>query len=430
LKASLASAAVAAAMLACAAPVAAQSTDGYHSLQVFPVVVDTASFAQQFNFTTPNLFPVTLKPVFYPGNDTPQAAVGPVTCPDIVIPANGNVGRNSLRTMCPGLVGGSAFGFLHIQTAPSSDGMYADIPVFAGFSRVSNPQGNGFSVEAFPVNTFTSAVTVINGLRRMASTPTSPSFQTNCFIGNMNQLEPDGVQAAKQVSYTLHTAQGEKTGVVSLLPGKFVRLLDVFAAAGAAAGDHNNVAGVFRALNTGNSTKPGIMTFCTVQDNTSFGADFRIGKQAFGSFGIASNDGTASREYGATKDVQDRPFEIGTGNSANTHLVYFKHPDVVQCRLVDPVTFAPLTAASGLEMRASDEEQLEAEGGNNATSTGMIYLGDKPAQNGYNARYLIEVESNETNTGVVRPYMLYCSSGSGSTYGHDIIKYKEAVDRF
>src|SRR5687768_2481869 len=100
LKASLASAAVAAAMLACAAPVAAQSTDGYHSLQVFPVVVDTASFAQQFNFTTPNLFPVTLKPVFYPGNDTPQAAVGPVTCPDIVIPANGNVGRNSLRTMC------------------------------------------------------------------------------------------------------------------------------------------------------------------------------------------------------------------------------------------------------------------------------------------------------------------------------------------
>ena len=57
MKASLASAAVAAAMLACAAPVAAQSTDGYHSLQVFPVVVDTASFAQQFNFTTPNLFP-------------------------------------------------------------------------------------------------------------------------------------------------------------------------------------------------------------------------------------------------------------------------------------------------------------------------------------------------------------------------------------
>jgi hypothetical protein len=431
LKASIASAAIAAALLTCAAPAAAQSTDGYHSIQVFPVVVDTASFAQQFNFTTPNLFPVTLKPTYYPGSDSAGSAVVPVTCPDIVIPANGNVARASLRAICPAMADGSAFGFLHIQTALSSDGMYADIPVFAGFSRVSNPEGNGFSVEAYPVNTFTSGVHVINGLRRLAATSNSPTFQTNCFIGNVNQLDPDGTQAAKRVTYTLHTAQGEVTAAVDLLPGKLVRLLDVFATAGAAAGDHNNVAAVFRATNANNNTtKPGIMTFCTVQDNTSYGADFRIGKVAFGALGIASNDGMAAREWGASKDVQDRAFEIGTGNSANTHVVYFKHPDVVQCRLIDPVTSAPLTAASGLEMRASDEDQLEAEGGDNQTGTGMIYLGDKPSQGGFNARYVIEVESNETNTGAVRPYMLYCSSGSGNTYGYELIKYKEAVDRF
>ena len=99
MKASLASAAIAAALLTCAAPVAAQSTDGYHSIQVFPVVVDTASFAQQFNFTTPNLFPVTLKPTYYPGSDSAASAVVPVTCPDIVIPANGNVSRASLRAI-------------------------------------------------------------------------------------------------------------------------------------------------------------------------------------------------------------------------------------------------------------------------------------------------------------------------------------------
>jgi hypothetical protein len=31
---------------------------------------------------------------------------------------------------------------------------------------------------------------------------------------------------------------------------------------------------------------------------------------------------------------------------------------------------------------------------------------------------------------VTRPYALYCSSGSGNTFGYDIIKYQEAVDRF
>jgi hypothetical protein len=60
----------------------------------------------------------------------------------------------------------------------------------------------------------------------------------------------------------------------------------------------------------------------------------------------------------------------------------------------------------------------------------MVYTGDKREHKGYNGRYLIEVESNETNEGVVRPYALYCASGSGNTFGYDLIKYKEAVDRF
>jgi hypothetical protein len=81
-------------------------------------------------------------------------------------------------------------------------------------------------------------------------------------------------------------------------------------------------------------------------------------------------------------------------------------------------------------MRASDSEQLEAVGGDNQTGTGLIYLGDKTDHGGINDRYLIEVESNETNTAADRKYALYCSSGSGNTYGYDLIKYKEAIDRF
>jgi hypothetical protein len=49
----------------------------------------------------------------------------------------------------------------------------------------------------------------------------------------------------------------------------------VFAAAGAAPGDHTNV----RAQFTRTSAETlDLIGFCTVQDNTSFGADFRIAK--------------------------------------------------------------------------------------------------------------------------------------------------------
>ena len=409
----------------------AQSTDGYHSIQVFPVVVDTPSFAQQFNFTTPNPFPVVVKTRFFPGDGTAQAAIGPVTCNNVNIGALGVMTVTSLRALCPALVAGSAFGFLHMQAQDSSDGMFSDIPVFAAFSRVSNPQGNGFSVESFAASTFTSATTVVNGLRRLASGPSSPAFQTNCFVANMNQLDPDGPPVAKAVNYTMRIGATTYAATVNLLPGQLVRLLDVFAAIGAPAGDHNNIAAVFQAQGPLNDPdRPGLMSFCTVQDNTSFGADFRIGKTSYGTLGIGTNDGMAARETASKADAQGRVFEIGPGSSANTHVVYFRHPDTVQCQLLNPVTFAPLTAASGLEMRAADAALTTVVGGNNATSTGTIYTGDKPSHKGYNNRYLIEVESNETNAAGVRPYAIYCSSGSGNTFGYDIIKYKEAEDRF
>ena len=69
-------------------------------------------------------------------------------------------------------------------------------------------------------------------------------------------------------------------------------------------------------------------------------------------------------------------------------------------------------------------------GGDGQTGTGLIVLGDKTRLPAFDNRYYVEVESNETNTAGNRPYQLYCSSGSGNTYGYDIIKYKEGVDRF
>ena len=410
----------------------AQTTDGYHSIQVLPVVVDSASFTQRFNFTTPSLFPITVHATYYPGTGTAQAATGPLACNDVLIPANDAKVVTSLRALCPNLVAGSAFGFLIVRAADSSDGMMSDIPVFAAFSRVSNPAGNGFTVEAFPASTFTPATAVVTGVRRLAASGNSPAFQTNCFLSRMPKLVPDaGAIGSVRFNYTVYYGANSWTAYVDLIPGQMVRLLDVFAAAGAPAGDYNDAGLVFKANSDGGGL--GIMTFCTVQDNTSFGADFRVAKTAYGSLGIASQDGLAAREIASKKDAQDRPFEIGPGSSANTHVVYFRHPDTVQCRLLDPVSFAPLTAASGLEMRAFPTGVVTLDdivGGNNQTATGPVFLGDKSEHGGYNNRYLIEVESNETNTAATRPYALYCSSGSGNTFGYDLIKYKEAIDRF
>ena len=428
----LASAAAGLLLLGTAHTAQAQTTDGYHTIQVFPLVVDTASFAQRFNFTTPNFYPVTLKTKFFPSRETAQAAAGPLECLDVVVPANDATVVPSLRALCPGLPEGhSAFGFLHVQSAPSSDGMYGDIPVFAAFSRVANPLGNGFTVESFAAHTFTAGTAVVNGLRRLAATSNSPAFQTNCFVGNINVLDPESESGTRRFVYELGQGGQKWNGFIDLAAGEHVRMLDVFKEAGAPDGDFNDAYFIVRPQDLASVDRPGLMSFCTVQDNTSYGADFRVGKTAYGTMGIGSNDGMAAREIMSTADVQGRVFEIGPGNSANTHIVYMKHPDTVQCRLLDPVSGAPLTAAAGLEMRASDSDQEEAEGGNNATGTGVLYTGDKvDSHGGFNNRYLIEVESNETNTAATRKYGMYCSSGSGNTFGYDLIKYKEAVDRF
>ena len=235
----------------------AQSTDGYHSIQIFPVVVDTASFTQRFNFRNPNDASVTITPKYYPASGTSAAIT---TCPDIVIAAGKTATFTSLRQMCPSLAAGSQFGFLYTSELSS-----ASLP-YAGFSRVANPQGNGFTVEAFPAHTFTSADSVINGLRRKAAGPSNPAFQTNCFLGNLNEVTASPAPSSTQVEYTLYNSASTVIGggTVNLQPGQYVRLLDVFAAGAAAPGDYDDAQMKVVELNANvDLGEPGLISFCT-----------------------------------------------------------------------------------------------------------------------------------------------------------------------
>ena len=408
----------------------AQTTDGYHSIQIFPVVVDTASFTQRFNFRNPNDVQVSITPKYYPAQGTSS---GILTCPDIVIQGGKTATFTSLRQICPSLAAGSQFGFLYTsELSPSS------LP-YAGFSRVANPQGNGFSVEAFPAHTFTSADSVINGLRRRAASGPNPAFQTNCFIGNLNEVTASG-PSTTPVEYTLYNSASTVigSGTVNLAPGAYVRLLDVFAAGGAALGDYDDAPMKLVELNNNvDLGEPGIISFCTVQDNTSFGADFRIAKQEVGNGGMAypgdslgAQDNHVARETLVDADAVGRAFEIGTGASANTHVIYFRHPDYVQCEVINPSTGLRAVAGYGLEIRLLDPDGVVVAGGDNITGWSDVFLGDKTERNGgANTRYTVEVEDSQVNTGAVRAYKLHCRSGSGHTLG-DLIRYKESIGRF
>ena len=421
-------------LLAGAQVVHAQSTDGYHTTQVFPVVVDTAAFAQRFNFRKLHPGITLVSPTFYPA--TGVTPTTPLACPEFSIPDPG-IGFASLRALCPGLPAGSQFGFLQlVETSEENQ-------PFAGFSRVSNPAGAGFTVEAFPAHTFTSASSAVNGLRRLAATPSSPSFQTNCFVGRINDSTPGSPTTAMSVFFGISDASNNpvgSTGFLSLAPGEIVRMLDVFAAVGAPAGNYEDAVIRFAPATAGGV---GLVSFCTVQDNTSFGADFRISKQEWGGCievctGDGAQDGHVNRRTLVQSDLRvpgealPRAFAIPAGsNHQNTHLLFFRHPDRVQCEIQDPGTGQRAGGNYGLEMRLLDGATLAViAGGNNQTGFGEVYLGDKDDRgDGANQRYLVQVESDELNTGSVRPYILHCQSGSGHTPG-DSIRFNVPVDQF
>ena len=417
--------------MAGATPALAQSTDGFHAIQVFPVVVDSASFTQHFTFKNPDAAnAVTLSTIYFPADGTTQAVN--MGCPAITIPAGGQKVFTSLRGICPTLAAGSQFGFLYAAVTGATQGL------FSGYSRVSNSAGSGFSVEAFPGHTFTSADTIVTGLRRRAAAGGSPAFQTNCFVGNLHDVTPF-LHLNSTINYTLYSNAGATlgSGIMQMTPGRMIRMLDVFAAAGAPAGDYDDAYVVFGETGTG---EPGLMSFCTVQDNTSFGADFRIGKQ-FRGYGTqysgigaqddhVSRDTTVAFDIKMTGDTTPRAFSIpaaGTTPSANTHVVYFRHPDYAACEIIDPATNIRAVAAYGLEMRLRDQYLNTLAGGANIQGFARIYLGDKTDRNnGANTRYTIEVESTTVNTAAVRPYKLHCQSGSGHTLG-DIVKFNSAA---
>jgi hypothetical protein len=239
-------------------PAAFAQTPGYGFTVMVPIVAQTGSYQSSVYLHNAMTYAVTLS-VTYSGA-TGSATPGQLSCPSVMVPGNTVVGT-SLAALCPSLNAGSNFGALLF-----------DGGTHAAYTRSQTPAGNGFSVEGISEFGYCgSDIRSVLGLTRQAAPPT---YQSNCFVWNRE------ARPARVVITLLH---GDGTwiadDILELGANEQIRMLDVFAVLGAPPGDYANVRVTFESIvPIGGGTPASVVSFCTVQNNTTFDADFRIGK--------------------------------------------------------------------------------------------------------------------------------------------------------
>jgi hypothetical protein len=144
------------------------------------------------------------------------------------------------------------------------------------------------------------------------------------------------------------------------------------------------------------------MAFCTVQNNTTFDADFRFAKED--NPADQRNDKTA---FSSTTG-QGVVLSIPDANTQHELGMYLQHPDWVQCALSG-------TASVDLEMRLKDPDGNIVAGGNDVQSFGEVYLGERSTRNnGVNGLWTLEVENHGVAVAFPKSYGVSCQSGNGT----------------
>jgi hypothetical protein len=238
----------------------AQTTAGTSATIVVPVVAQTGSFTSEVTLYNPNAGAITVSVAYYNAQNT--ASPGAKACNPLVLPG-GRSAAFAVATQCA-LPAPPNFGLLILAEQSGTQS-------FHGYVRTQTPQGVGFSTEGFPIENFNDQLQHATGLKRAAASGTLPAYQTNCFVASLG----DAVSYEMRLFDGATGAQLGGTLTGSLQPYQQYRYLDVFAEAGVAAGNRSNVRAQFANL-TGSQKK--LVGFCTVQESTTFSADFRIAK--------------------------------------------------------------------------------------------------------------------------------------------------------
>jgi hypothetical protein len=390
-------------MLLCSIASNAQTTAGSSTVLVFPLVAQTGSYKSDIFVGNPQSQPITVNVTFYVALTSSAGVAGPKNCGQIVIPS-GAVTSFTLPSQCGAALNLTKVyhGMLILEDAAAEKTNY-----FFAYSRTQNVKGNGFSVEAFPAGSFSGQVSVVYGLKRQAATPI---YQTNCFVGALGEAVDYKIELFDGTGAAIGSAV---TG--SLQPYEMIRHLDIFAAAGAPSGDYFNVKARFDNTNTG---EPAYVGFCTVQESTQFGADFRIAKSA------DAQDNRQRRKVCYSQDTcgtvtTSSPATITDAGTKNIHQFLVQQPDYVKCELVS-------ARVDDLEMQIRGPGDVFTSavwvssppydsGGNGKTSF-YIYTGSRYAVNGgFSTRWYIDVSYREgsANSTVPITYGITCYSGNG-----------------
>jgi hypothetical protein len=207
---------------------AAAQVDGAGTQIIIPIVASTGSFSSEITLKDESGTSNTVSMQFVEA--TGSASPGVKACTSIALSAF-QVTTVTLGTQC-GLGAGGHFGYVLLKAAASNRWFFA-------FSRTSNPQGIGFSVEGYPIGHIGGGdpFSEVGGVKRKAATGSSPAFQTNCFVASLD----DPVDFAISVD----DANGSGTVIGTLAPFQMQRFLDIYTAAGAPAGDHDNTTVTF-----------------------------------------------------------------------------------------------------------------------------------------------------------------------------------------
>lgn len=384
-------------LLACTSAFA-QTTDGYGTTVRIPVAVSSSTYSTDIFVHNGGGIAASVAVTYYGASGTPEPGSRP--CTTLAVPAGTTV-HASLATLCSLPVGpGSNYGqlSLHEQSAQN-------IPISA-YTRVEAvTTAQGFSIEGFKIGSLMGAnQSVVTGLRQQSA---APGYQSNCFIGSID--EP------VTVTWSLRTNAGAALGsqqTTSLASNEMVRVLDVFSAVGAPAGSYSNVQAVFSEDTIGSN--PGFVAFCTVQENGSFDADFRIAKE------VDPRDDRSSKLGVSSSDALGTVLGLLFG-SQDVFGLYLQHPDWVQCALSG-------TSVSDLEMRLEDPQGNVVAGGDGVFSFGKVYLGERSTRNnGVNGLWKLKVESNNPLILLPINYSVICESGNGS---NPPLLVGEGVDQF
>jgi hypothetical protein len=385
-------------LAAAAATTQAQTTAGFGTVLVIPVVAQTGSFNTEVFVRNAGSGDITVNVKYYAAIDI-VAAPGLRPCTALAVPAN-RTASFSLATQCT-LGTASTFGMLVLEDAAAEK-----INAFSAFSRTQAVSaatfGNGFSVEAFPAGNFSSANSGVIGTKRLAPVVGGfPGFTTNCFVGALGEAvdyqirlfdEDTGTQIGSDLIGTLQPYQNRRYSDIIALVG------------GPATIDNVRV----RFMNPTNGAA--LVGLCTVQENRYLGADFRIAKA------IDADDNRQRRTicYSQTTcGTLDNLTNINDVALRSVHQTLIAQPDYVKCELVGP-------RVNDLEMRLRGPgdafSSTVVAGGNNLTSF-YAFTGHRgEVNNGFVTRWFIDVSFREGgNTTTPIPYGITCHSGNGVT---------------